>query len=465
MQPAIPPCPACFRQYPERLARTWLTYTWLIWSTVLLLATPSTATLPPVDSQGTALPTLAPMLEQATPAVVGIVTRKRTPQDQPADPLSRWFYNLPQQEAKPENSMGSGVVVDARRGLVLTNHHVVGDASLIEVNFKDGRALSAELVGSDPDTDVAVIRVDTKELAALPMANSEQVRVGDFVVAIGNPFGIGQTVTSGIVSAVGRSGLGIEGYEDFIQTDASINPGNSGGALVNLKGELVGINTAILGPGGGNVGIGFAIPINLARDVMEQLLKYGAVRRGRLGVAGQDLTPALARTLGLESAHGVLIAQVTPGSPAQKAGIRTGDVVVGVAGRPVRRAADLHNRLGLLRVGELAEIEIVRDSRHSTLTFIVSDQWGSRAIGADISPLLAGASLGTASGGGVAILEVTPGSRAWSAGLREGDRILAVNRVPVDGLEALQKLPIQDGRPLLLHMVREGVGPLLAILR
>ena len=376
---------------------------------------PARAALPVVDSQDQPLPTLAPMLEDATRAVVNIATRAHSPrQENPLlnDPYFQWFFNLPRpQQQKPAQSLGSGVIVDAEAGLILTNHHVVKGAAEIEITLKDGQALPAELVGADPDTDVALVRIPAADrrgvsLSALPLADSDRVRVGDFVVAIGNPFGLGQTVTSGIVSAVGRSGLGIEGYEDFIQTDASINPGNSGGALVDLGGHLVGINTAIIGPSGGNVGIGFAIPVNMARDVMEQLVEYGRVRRGRLGVVGQNLNLALARTLGLKDTRGVLVAQVVPGSPAETAGLSPGDVIVEVAGRPVNGLHDLHNRLGMLRVGEKTRTEIIRNGKRTHLTIAVSDRWGEQVEGERISPLLAGASLGPAEGAGVVVVEV-----------------------------------------------------------
>ncbi|MBD3670046.1 MAG: trypsin-like peptidase domain-containing protein, partial [Gammaproteobacteria bacterium] len=271
-------------------------------SLVLLLGLlgmqPALAALPLTDSQGQELPTLAPMLEQATPSVVNINTRSKVRvQNNPLldDPFFRHFFNVPEQpRERSAQSLGSGVIIDADKGYIVTNNHVIDKADEIQVTLRDGRTYDAELVGTDPETDVAVIRIEADNLNAVPMADSDTLRVGDFVVAIGNPFGLGQTVTSGIVSALGRSGLGIEGYEDFIQTDASINPGNSGGALVNLKGELIGINTAIFSQSGGNIGIGFAIPVNMARDVVDQLVRHGEVRRGILGVQAQDLTPQLA---------------------------------------------------------------------------------------------------------------------------------------------------------------------------
>ncbi|MGB5471941.1 MAG: trypsin-like peptidase domain-containing protein, partial [Gammaproteobacteria bacterium] len=300
---------------------------------------------------------LAPMLETVLPAVVNIATRaapqmRRNPLLD--DPFFQRFFDLP--EARPREpqfqSRGSGVIVDARQGYVLTNHHVIADAEEITVTLRDGRSLTARVVGQDPEVDIALLRIEAGDLTALPIADSDALRVGDFVVAIGNPFGLGQTVTYGIVSALGRSGLGIEGFENFIQTDASINPGNSGGALVTTQGQLVGINTAILGPSGANIGIGFAIPSNMVQAIVRQLAEHGEVRRGELGVAIQDLTPELAAAFGLQINGGALLAQVVPGSAAEQAGLAAGDIVVAVNERPIRSGDALRNTIGLLPVGD-----------------------------------------------------------------------------------------------------------------
>lgn len=295
---------------------------------LLLLCLPLSATaLPPTDGDGRELPSLAPMLERVTPAVVNVQSQRVVQARHPLadDPFMRRFFGLPDlPRERTQQSLGSGVIVDAAQGLVLTNHHVVEAADGIAVTLADGRTLDGELVGADPDTDVAVIRIPASGLQALPLADTSRLQVGDFVVAVGNPFGLGQTVTSGIVSALGRTGLHGLGYQNFIQTDASINPGNSGGALVNLRGELVGINTATFTPSGGNIGIGFAIPTDLAQEVMAQLLAHGEVRRGSIGVEAQDITPGIARSLGLESRRGALVARVYPDTPAARAGVQIG---------------------------------------------------------------------------------------------------------------------------------------------
>lgn len=314
--------------------------------------------------QGTT--TLAPLVERVTPAVVNIAVVHRAPAaENPLlrDPFFRRFFDVPDSALKPSLSAGSGVIVDAARGYVLTNHHVIEGAQGIVVTLKDRRSFKATLVGSDPATDIALLRIEASGLTELPFGDSDALRVGDFVVAIGNPFGLGQTVTGGMVSALGRTGLSDEGYEDFIQTDAAINPGNSGGALVNLQGELVGINSAILGPGG-NIGIGFAVPSNMAQAVMQQLVRYGSVRRGQLGVSLQELTPDLAMRFGLPPmTEGALIAQVERSSPAQRAGLRSGDIVVSANGRPIRSASSLRNQIGLTPVGSTLELGVLREGR------------------------------------------------------------------------------------------------------
>jgi Do/DeqQ family serine protease len=398
--------------------------------------TEPSAGAPPVGLDGK-VPTLAPLLEQVTPAVVNIAVLSRSPeQDNPMlqDPFFRRFFGLPE-ESRPQISAGSGVIVDARNGYVLSNHHVVKDAQQIVVTLKDGRRLQAKLVGSDAGTDIALLKVEPENLKALSFGDSDALRVGDYVLAIGNPFGLGQTVTSGIVSALGRAGLNIEGYEDFIQTDASINPGNSGGALVSLRGELIGINTAIIGPSGGNVGIGFAVPSNMVRAVMNQIVKYGEVRRGRIGLTSQDVSPELAKTLGARSSQGAAVVEVAKGAPADKAGLRVGDVIVAVNGRGVRGSSDLRNQIGLVPVGEEVEFKALREGREQTFRARVEAVRLAEASGSEPIPELAGVTVGNAERNGrpeaVTVVEVTRGSPGWSHGLRAGDLIVAVNRAKV----------------------------------
>ncbi len=354
---------------------------------VLLMpaALPGHAAAPIPEAAGAAVPTLAPMLARITPGVVNIAVRGRVKEQNPLlqDPFFRRFFDLPQHQQTQERetqATGSGVIVDAAQGYVLTNGHVVENATRIEVTTKDNRRLPAKLVGRDADTDVAVLQVAPNNLTAVPIGDSDRLQVGDFVLAIGNPFGLGQTVTSGIVSALGRSGLGIEGYEDFIQTDASINPGNSGGPLVNLLGQAVGINTAILAPGGGNIGIGFAVPINMARRVMEELIRYGEVKRGRIGVAIQDLTPDLAQAMSTAHTTGAVIARVDPGSPAERGGLHSGDLVVAINGLPVRSGTQLRNVIGLTRIGEDVSLTVDRRGAEHVLQVRVDPAGQTAAV-------------------------------------------------------------------------------------
>jgi len=427
-----------------------------------LASLPASSALP-TAIDGKELPSLAPMLEKTTPAVVNIATRGRVMvRENPLlqDPFFHRFFDLPRQpRERRTQSAGSGVIVDAK-GYVITNHHVIAKADDIAVTLRDGRTVEAKLVGSDPEADVAVIQIPAHNLTAVKLADSDELKVGDFVVAIGNPFGLGQTVTSGTVSALGRTGLGIEGYEDFIQTDASINPGNSGGALVNLRGELVGINTAIIGPSGGNVGIGFAIPSNMTREIMDQLVEHGEVRRGLLGVGVQDLTPELATAFKIKQKRGAVIANVVQDSAADEAGLQVGDVVLRVNDRKIRSAADLRNAVGLVRIGERLKLNILRDGKRITRTAVIAPPKLTKADGERVHPRLAGATLGSTNGGeteGIEVLAVASNSRAQRAGLREKDIILSVNRQRVTTLDELKDAADPE-RPLLLNLQRGGGG-------
>ncbi|TAK42405.1 MAG: Do family serine endopeptidase [Betaproteobacteria bacterium] len=415
-----------------------------------LLCLDAAAQLPAVATRN-GLPTLAPVIERVAPAVVNIAVLVRSPEEQNPllrDPFFRRFFGL--QAPQPQLSAGSGVIVDAKNGYVITNHHVIRDASEVAVTLKDNRRFPARLVGSDAGTDIALLRIGAENLAEAKFGDSDALAVGDFVVAIGNPFGIGQTVTSGIVSALGRSGLSPEGYEDFIQTDAAINPGNSGGALINLRGELIGINSAILGPAGGNVGIGFAVPANMARAVMQQIARFGEVRRGRLGIQMQDLP----------GRDGAAIAQIQPDSPAAKAGLRTGDIVTAVNGRPVRGAAELRAQLGVIPVGESVEMRVQRGAEQRSIRARIGELEARSAGGGETLAQLAGASLRNAERAGVRgkervvlVAAVEAGTPAFQAGLRPGDLIIAVNRSRVTSIAALGKA-LTGSEAAALNVVR-----------
>ena len=413
---------------------------------------------------GAPMPTLAPMLERVTPAVVNIYTRQVVRVN---NPLAEFFGGGRFPQERVQQSLGSGVVVDATRGLILTNNQVVEGADAVSVTLADGRTFEAEPIGSDADTDVAVIRITAPNLTAIPLSDSSLLRVGDYVVAVGNPFGLGQTVTSGIVSAVGRSGLSGLGYQNFIQTDASINPGNSGGALVNLRGELVGINAATYNPrgsGAGNIGLSFAIPVNLAREVMRQLMAYGEVRRGSLGLETPDMTAALAKQFGLDiNLRGALVRRVYRGSPAEVAGVKPGDVIVAANGQRIDSGQGLHNVEGLLPVGQPVKLDLQRDGKPMSVTATLKAQ-AKEVDGASLDPRLAGATFTDLPEryrqqglSGVIISKVAPGSRAARNQLDGGDLVLAINRRTVSDLNAFRaQLATPGSKTLVLYLQRGG---------
>lgn len=427
-----------------------------IWIATLAVTLPAAAQTAdrPLFLNEDGLPTLAPLLAEVTPAVVNVsVESLQTLEMNPLfnDPFFRRFFDMQPMPQEPQQrrqmSAGSGVIIDAEEGYVLTNSHVVENGERILVTLKDRRQFQADLIGNDPGTDIALLKIDADGLTALDMGDSDRLQVGDYVLAIGNPFGLGQTVTSGIISALGRSGLNIEGYENFIQTDASINPGNSGGALVTLDGRLIGINTAIIAPSGGNVGIGFAVPANMAEAVVEQLVEFGEVQRGQLGVMVQDFTPDLAAALGMDTSEGAVVTQVDPESAAEDAQLQAGDLIVSIDGRPVIGAADLRSQIGLKRVGAQIEIGIIREglALEITATLRKGGQTQMRQTGREFDQL-SGAELRDLGPGdplfgdvsGVVVAQVQSDSRAARSGLQAGDVILAVNRVPVGSVAELR---------------------------
>jgi serine protease Do/serine protease DegQ len=424
-----------------------------------------------VTSAQNAQPTFAPVIKRVAPAVVnigvrGTVAAPRNPFFD--DPGFRRFFGVPPDAQQREfRSAGSGVIVDARNGYIVTNAHVVKNASEITITLVDDLELKAEIVGSDDRSDVAVLRVRDASLPAeIKLADSSKVQVGDFVIAIGNPFGLQHTVTSGIVSALGRTGISRDGLEDFIQTDAAINPGNSGGALVGLDGDLLGINSVILSQSGGNIGIGFAIPSNMVRSIMEQLIDTGQVNRGQLGVTTLSLTPEFRKSLGLaENAQGALVSQVAEGSAAARAGIEAGDVITSVRGQPIKTNAELRNTIGMLKVGDSIEIGLLREGKPRTITAVLREP-AQLSDASAIHPSLAGAELIEASedsAGGVRIRDVQPGSPAAQAGLLADDRIIAVNRVRISTLAQLREAA--KGQASMLVQLRRGSQVLLLPLR
>jgi len=437
-------------------------------SLLLVIATTGSAALPDsVDGEG--LPSLAPLVERVTPAVVNIRVSQTVSRGSPfGDDAFRRFFGLPDAPHGSQEvaSAGSGVIVDATRGYILTNHHVVENADAIQISLFDGDILDAEVVGSDAATDIALLKVEGDSLVEMPIGDSEIVRVGDFVLAIGNPFGLGHTVTSGIVSALGRTDISRNGYEDFIQTDASINPGNSGGALVNMRGELVGINSMIFSRSGGNVGIGFAVPTTIASSIMNQILDYGEVRRGLLGVSISGIDAEIAEALNASVKSGALITEIVPGSAAEDSGLQVDDIIVAVNNEKITDASELRNTIGLMESGAAVNIEYIRDGESHRTKAVLGQQQVARSAGTDIHPGLAGAefaSSSTSGTGGVEVTAVEPDSPAAQRGLRAGDIITAVNRRRVADLQQLTEIA-RENRILFL-LVQRGDRALMLQIR
>lgn len=430
----------------------------------------SHAALPFFSTDKNEAPSLAPMLEETTPAIVSIsvegtqVSRQRVPE------MFKHFFGGPNEQVqeRPFKGLGSGVIIDAKKGYIVTNNHVVDNADEITVKLTDGREFKAKKLGADAQSDIALLKIEPEKLRAVPLANSDKLRVGDFVVAIGNPFGLSQTVTSGIVSALGRSGLNIGGYEDFIQTDAAINRGNSGGALVNLKGELVGINTAIFGPNGGNVGIGFAIPSNMMKSLVDQIIEFGEVRRGLLGIIGQDIDSGLADAMNLKVNKGAFVSEVSEDSAAEKGGIEAGDIIIEIDGNAIDSFQELRAKIASRGAGSELELTILRKGKRKTVEVVLGDATQTVMAAKEIHPALEGATLtnGNTKQGdeGVVISELENRSPAARIGLQDGDVIIGVNRKKVDTVVQL-RAELEDAEGVIALNIKRGITSLYLVIR
>ncbi|KFC94191.1 serine endoprotease DegQ [Leclercia adecarboxylata] len=431
---------------------------------------PAAAAIPSQVPGQAALPSLAPMLEKVLPAVVSVQVEGTAVQSQRIpEELKKYFGDDAPDQAQPFEGLGSGVVIDAAKGYVLTNNHVISHADKISVQMNDGREFDAKLIGGDDQSDIALLQLQNPTgLTQIAIADSDKLRVGDFAVAVGNPFGLGQTATSGIVSALGRSGLNLEGLENFIQTDASINRGNSGGALLNLNGELIGINTAILAPGGGSVGIGFAIPSNMARTLAQQLIDFGEVKRGLLGIKGTEMSADIAKAFNLNVPRGAFVSEVLPNSGSAKAGVKSGDVIVSLNDKPLSSFAELRSRIATTEPGATVKLGILRDGKPLDLQVTLDKSTSSSASAEMIAPALQGATLsdGQLKDGtkGITLDSVEKSSPAAQAGLHENDVIIGVNRVRVQSIAEMRKVLAGKPSVIALQIVR-GNDTLYILLR
>lgn len=442
----------------------------MITASVTTLSTSAVAGIP-FFSNKEEIPSLAPMLEETTPAIVSIAVSGTQPNRQQVPEMFRYFFGdqgQQQPKERPFRGLGSGVIIDAAKGYVVTNNHVIDNADKIIVKLTDGREIEATKLGADAQSDIALLKIDAEKLVDLKIADSDNLRVGDFVVAIGNPFGLNQTVTSGIVSALGRSGLNIGGYEDFIQTDAAINRGNSGGALVNLHGELIGINTAIFGPGGGNVGIGFAIPSNMMKSLVDQLAEFGEVRRGLLGILGQDVDAALAEAVNSNVNKGAFVREVVADSAADKGGILAGDIIIEVNGNELSSFNELRAKVGSLAAGTKVELTIMRNGDTKTLDVVLGNAGEPQVSEKEIHPALEGAKLenGNDRKNDPAVLVVAVSERSPAAriGLRENDLIVAINRKKVNNIGDLSRL-IKESKDVVAITVQRGSSQIIIVIR
>ncbi|HEM8064948.1 TPA: serine endoprotease DegQ [Enterobacter hormaechei] len=432
---------------------------------------PVSAALPSQVPGQEAIPSLAPMLEKVLPAVVSVQVEGTARQSQRIpEELKKYFgEDAPDQQAQPFEGLGSGVIIDAAKGYILTNNHVISQADKISVQLNDGREFDAKLIGGDDQSDIALLQVQNpSNLTQIAIADSDKLRVGDFAVAVGNPFGLGQTATSGIVSALGRSGLNLEGLENFIQTDASINRGNSGGALLNLNGELIGINTAILAPGGGSIGIGFAIPSNMAKTLSQQLIQFGEVKRGLLGIKGMEMSADIAKAFKLNVQRGAFVSEVLPSSGSAKAGVKSGDVIVSLNDKPLSSFAELRSRIATTEPGAKVKLGLIREGKPLTVEVTLDKSTSSSASAEQISPALQGATLsdGQLKNGtkGISVTTVEKSSPAAQAGLHQDDVIVGVNRTRVQSIAEMRKVLESKPAVIALQIIR-GNDTLYILLR